>query len=703
MRYMIGVDVGGTFTDVTLVDTRTGAIMNHKVPSTPDDPSRAIMSGVVQILEMNQIPVAEVRYLAHGTTVATNALIERKGAVTGLLVTQGFRDLLEIGRQTRPSLYDFFKEKAEPVVPGHLRLEVDERLYANGEAYRPLDKASLREAIGRLKDEGVQSIAVCFLFSYLNPEHEKAAVEEIRQLFPEAYVSASHQVVPEFREYARLSTTAINAYLGPVMKRYMENFQNSVREVGIPVDPYITQSNGGIISIQESVANPVRTAVSGPAAGVVAASHLAELTGYTNMITFDMGGTSADFSLIENGQPKVSMDREVEGFPARIPMLDIHACGAGGGSIAWLDEGGALKVGPESAGSMPGPAAYGRGGTRPTVTDANVILGRLNPEGILGGRMALDVEASKRAVQEHICDKTNLSLMEATMGILSVVNANMTRAIRLISVQKGYDPREFTLVSFGGAGGLHCGALARELNIPRILVPPSPGTFCSLGLLVTDIRSDYVRSSLQVASGSSMETIRALFADMQREGSEMLQKEGVEEAKRRFNLGIDMRFKGQNYELTIPVDWSELTEAGVQSIVERFHQQHERIYGYSNQTGVIEFVNYRVTALGELPKATLEKGGMASDRTVQPASFRDVYFSECDTPGYYRTAIYNRTDLAPGDTVAGPAIIEQMDSTILILPEQTMNVDPYRNLVIHTFGEADPNRSLLMNTLGEVE
>ncbi|XOK58410.1 hydantoinase/oxoprolinase family protein [Paenibacillus elgii] len=689
MRYMVGVDVGGTFTDVTLVDTRSGEILNHKVPSTPDDPSRAIMNGVEQILELNGVSVSEVRYLAHGTTVATNSLIERKGALTGLLVTEGFRDLLEIGRQTRPGLYDFFKEKPEQVIPGHLRLEVDERLYADGSVRKPLDPDRLREAIERLKQEGVQAIAVCFLFSYLNPEHEKQAVEEIRRQFPEAYVSASHQVVPEFREYARLSTTALNAYLGPVMQRYMENFQQSVRKAGIPVDPYITQSNGGIISIQESVSNPVRTAVSGPAAGVVAASHLAELTGYKNMITFDMGGTSADFSLIENGDPKISMEREVEGFPARIPMLDIHACGAGGGSIAWLDAGGALKVGPESAGSMPGPAAYGRGGTRPTVTDANAILGRLNPDGILGGRMALDVEASKRAVQEHLCARTGLSLLEATMGILTVVNANMTRAIRLISVEKGYDPREFTLVSFGGGGGLHCGALARELGIPRILVPPSPGTFCSLGLLVTDVRSDYVRSMLLESAGGSMETIRGLFSSMIQEGAAMLEKEGIPEPKRRYVLGLDLRFKGQNYELTLPVEWSELTDEGVQGILTRFHEQHEKNYGYSNRAGVIEFVNYRVTALGELPKAALRRTEESGGRSVQPTSRREVYFAETDRPGYYDTAIYQRSELAPGDRLAGPAIIEQMDSTILILPGQTAGVDPYRNLVIQTFGEEE--------------
>jgi N-methylhydantoinase A len=693
MRYMVGVDVGGTFTDVTLVDSDKGSIKNHKVPSTPKDPSHAIMTGIEQILEMNSIPFNEVEYLAHGTTVATNALIERKGAKTALIVTKGFRDLLEIARQTRPHLYDLFKEKPETVIPGDLRFEVEERLYADGSVRTPININELRKVIEHLKEKEVTSIAVCFLFSFNNPIHEKVAVEEIKRLFPEVYVSASHQIVPEFREYPRISTTSLNAYLGPVMKTYMENFQNSVHSVGIPVDPYITQSNGGIISIQESVSSPVRTAVSGPAAGVVAASHLSELTDYKNLITFDMGGTSADFSLIENGEPKVSMEREVEGFPARIQMLDIYTYGAGGGSIAWLDAGGALKVGPESAGSTPGPAAYGRGGTLPTVTDANVVLGRLNPNGILGGRMDLDVEASKRVIQEHICDKTNLSLLEAASGILSIVNANMTRGVRLISVEKGHSPSDFALVSFGGGGGLHCGALAKALNIPHVIVPPSPGTFCSLGLLVTDIRRDYVRTELLEPGEDSLITTRQHFESMKVEGTQLLAKENVHPSKRSFSLDIDVRFVGQNYELSVPVQWEELTSDGVQHIISRFHKIHEKNYGYSDKEGKIEFVNYRVTAFGELPKAPLVKANQEDNRLVEAVSHRDVYFSETIKPGYYKTGIYNRSDLNAGNRIQGPAIIEQMDTTILILPSQSAVIDPYQNLIINTFGEVEKNEA----------
>ncbi|HCX50778.1 MAG TPA: hydantoin utilization protein A [Bacillus sp. (in: Bacteria)] len=688
MGYMVGVDVGGTFTDITLVNSKNGEIRNHKVSSTPDDPSRAIMLGIKEILEMNQVNVQDVHYLAHGTTVATNALIERKGAVTGLIVTEGFRDLLEIGRQTRPSLYNFFAEKPEPIIPGNLRFEVKERLLANGEVYRMVDETSLYQAVHELKEKGVQSIAVCFLFSYLNPEHEKKAVEVIKEHFPEVYVSASHDIVPEFREYSRLSTTTLNAYLGPVMKTYMENFLNSVKEYGIPVDPYITQSNGGIISIHESVSSPLRTAVSGPAAGVVAAKNLAELTGFKNMITFDMGGTSADFSLIENGEPKISMDREIEGFPARIPMLDIHACGAGGGSIAYIDKGGALKVGPESAGSTPGPASYGRGGTRPTVTDANVLLGRLNPKEILGGRMSLDIEAAKDAIKEHICDQSGLTLEEATAGIIAVVNANMSRSIRLISIQKGHDPRDFTLVSFGGAGGLHCSALAKELNIPRVLIPPSAGTFCSLGLLVTDVRTDYVSSSLLEASPQNMGFVAEQFEALKREGIKLLDKENIPEEKRKYELVIDMRFKGQNYEIPIPAEWDELTQFGFTSLHERFIRQHEKIYGYAKKDGILEFVNYRLTAVGELEKATFKK----DEKTLsspKPREIRQVYFSEVENPGYYETQIFARNDLAPGNKIQGPLIVEQMDTTILVLPKQSMKVDEYGNLIIDTLGKEE--------------
>lgn len=689
MRYMVGVDVGGTFTDVTMVDSLSGNIENHKLPSTPQDPSKAIMTGIRDLLDQHNIPNEQVTYLAHGTTVATNALIERKGAETALIVTEGFKDLLEIARQTRPSLYDLFQEKPNPMISGELRFEVEERMYSNGTVRTPINREQLGKIIEEIKSKGIKSIAVCFLFSFNNPIHEQIAVEEIKKLYPSAYVSASHQIVPEFREYPRLTTTTMNAYLGPVMQTYMENFRASVKKENIPVEPYITQSNGGIISIQESVSSPVKTALSGPAAGVVAAAHVAELTGYKDLITFDMGGTSADFSLIENGKPKISMDREIEGFPARIPMLDIHTYGAGGGSIAWLDAGGALKVGPQSAGAVPGPAAYGRGGTLPTVTDANVVLGRLNPNGILDGKMDLDVEASKRAIEEHICKKTDLSLIEAASGILSVVNANMTRGVRLISVEKGYSPNEFSLVSFGGGGGLHCGSLAKELNISTLIVPPSPGTFSSMGLLVTDIKSDYVRTELIEPSEQNLSKIQEHFKSMEEEGTELLESEKIDEEKRLFQRTVDVRFKGQNYELSVPVELKDLEKENIDKVIKKFHEIHEKTYGYSDKLAPVEFVNFRLTACGEIPKVNFQKETNTNEKVISSTIKRNVYFAEVDEPNYFETDIFQRTELTVGDKIIGPAIVEQLDTTILILPDQTASVDPYQNLIINASNEVN--------------
>lgn len=680
MHYMIGVDVGGTFTDLTLVDVAAQRVAIHKVLSTPADPSRAIMTGVTELLAREQVDFNLVDYFGHGTTVATNVLIEKKGSKTGLLVTAGFKDLLEIGRQTRPALYDLQKEKPAPLVPGHLRKEIPERVYHNGDIRTPVDVDALKQAVAELHSAGVESIAICFLFSFVNPDHEKTALAIVRDLFPDAYVTASHQVVPEFREFARLSTTVLNAYLGPVMRRYLGNLQTSVRQAGIRQDPYITQSNGGILSLQESIASPVRTAVSGPSAGVMAATHVGRLVGLDNLITLDMGGTSADISLIHRGQPLLSMERTVEGWPVRIPMLDIVTIGAGGGSIAWLDAGGALKVGPQSAGANPGPACYGFGGTLPTVTDANVTLGRMNPQRILGGRMALKTELAQTAIQSHIAQPTRLSLLNAASGMIDVVNANMVRAMRLVSVERGYDPREFTMVAFGGAGPVHAVALAQELGIPRVLVPPAPGTLCSLGLLVTDIRVDFVRSLPLKPNPESLPKIVRIFDELVADGRRALDKENVPEAKRRLTRWIEARYQRQNFELPIPVQDQDLTQAGIAGLAEKFHAEHKRLYGYARPQAPVEFVNFRLTAVGELPKAPIPLCPARNGN--KPPSFgqRDVFFK--DAVGYVTTPLYQRDELRVGDCIVGPAIIEQMDATTVLPPQMPLRVDEYGNLLI---------------------
>lgn len=683
MHYMIGVDVGGTFTDLTLVDVRSQSVFTHKVLSTPSDPSTAIITGISELLASERVTCDQVDYLAHGTTVATNALIERKGARTGLLITEGFRDLLEIGRQVRPSLYDLQTEKPHPLVLGQYRKEVRERIYADGRVRTSLDRDTVAQAVEEVREAGVQAVAICFLFSYINPVHEEAASQIVKELFPEAYVSVSHQIVPEFREFPRLSTTVLNAYLGPVMSTYLSNFRNTVREMGIKKDPYITQSNGGILSIEETINTPVRTAVSGPSAGVVAAAHIGALTGLDNLITLDLGGTSADISLIYQGEPLLSVERTIEGWPSRIPMLDIVTIGAGGGSIAWIDDGGALKVGPQSAGASPGPACYGFGGNEPTVTDANVVLGRMSPERILGGEMLLDKGAAVAAVEKRIGTQTGLSNIEAASGIVDVVNTNMVRAIRLVSVERGYDPREFTLMAFGGAGPLHAVAVAQELEIPQVLIPPSPGTLCSLGLLVTDIRTDHVRSMPMPPDEHALPRIAALFDELTSEGLAVLDNEGVLPENRRMLRWIEARYERQNYELSIPVVASDLVPEKLPELIERFHAEHARLYDYARPKAPIEFVNYRLSAIGTLPKAPLPLLEQRSDGTnPTPTGERQVYFKQSGE--FVSCALFDRNNLRAGDTINGPAIIEQMDSTVLIPPDVHAKLDKFGNLLLRT-------------------
>ena len=492
----------------------SGELFHHKDSSTPSDPSKAIIQGVLAVLAMKKAEAASVSYLAHGTTVGTNALIEKKGARLGLITTKGFKDLMEIGNQRRPSLYNLQAQKPYPLIPSGLNCTVTERIRYDGTIDTPLDEEETRRVVRYLKEQGVAAIAVCTLFSFVNPVHELRIEEIIKEEFPEAYVTISSKLVPEFREYSRMSTTVLNSYLGPVMKKYVNNFRDSVEGIGIQVEPYVTQSNGSIISIKETVDCPIKTAVSGPSAGVIAAAYIGRQCNADKIITFDMGGTSADISLIENFTPQVSNEREVEGYPARIPMINIITIGAGGGSIAKIDEGGALKVGPKSAGATPGPACYMRGGENPCVTDANIVLGKLNQKKILGGRMDVDIELAKQAIQTKICDKSDLNLQQAANGIITVVNSNMVRAIRSVSVEKGYDVREFSLMAFGGAGPLHACEVAKELGMKEVLIPPHPGTLCSLGLLLADTKFDLSRTMvLNAVPENVAEMANTLYID----------------------------------------------------------------------------------------------------------------------------------------------------------------------------------------------
>ncbi len=687
MTLRIGVDSGGTFTDLCMFEEVSGRIAVAKVPSTPCDPSIAILKGIAEILGQVRADPSQVGYLAHGTTVATNALIQHAGARTGLLTTQGFRDLLELGRQRRPDLYDLQVDKPTPLVPRDLRLEIPERTTCDGHVFRPLDSRAVLTAARALRARGVQAVAVCFLYSYLNPGHEQAVKEILCREIPDAYVSTSHEVLPEFREYERLSTVTINAYLGPVMAEYIQNLERQLAGLGISVGAYITQSNGGILSLPAARDHAVRTVLSGPSAGVVGAIHVGALAGFEDVITFDMGGTSTDVSLVEKGRLKVSGEMEVQGYPIRVPMVGVNTVGAGGGSVAWIDSGGHPKVGPRSVGAEPGPACYGLGNDEPTVTDANVVLGTLNPEYLLGGRMPIDAGAARRSVH-RLAERLGIDVTEMAQGIISLVTANMARAIRVVSVRKGYDPRDFTLVAFGGAGPLHAARLARELGIPRVLVPEAPGILCALGLLVTDIRSDYTLTRILAADEAALAEVNAIFRRLQAQADEWLSRERVEMPDRIYHRSVDMRYRGQNYELQVPVGSVEMVPGDIAGLVRSFHRLHERNYGYSAQDEPSQLVTFRLEALGRVPKATLKRSpGDGTDSRHALSGKREVFLEEMR--GFVDCLVYRRDALGNGNIITGPAIVEQMDSTTLILPGQEAVVDPFRHLILHVFGRRE--------------
>ncbi len=577
MAWRVGVDSGGTFTDVCLFDDTTGRIEVWKVSSTPDDPSQGIASGVTEgLARVGEAPNA-VAWFGHGTTVATNALIQHRGARTGLITTDGFRDLLEIGRQKRPDLYDLMIDKPVPLVSRDLRLEVPERLRHDGSVELALDEAAFRDAVRQLRAAGVQAVAVCFLYGFINTAHEAIASRILHEEFPEAFISISHDVAPEFREFERLSTTVINAYLGPVMRGYIQRLDERLRTLGVHATPHLTQSNGGVISFEQAERLPVRTVLSGPSTGVIGAREVGRLAGYPDLITFDMGGTSTDVALLSGGECRLTAEAVVHGYPIKAPMLDIYTVGAGGGSIAYID-GGLLKVGPRSAGAHPGPVCYGLGGTVPTVTDANVLLGLLNPRHLLGGRMAIRHDLARDSIAA-LAGVLGLDPMATAVGILSVVTANMVRAIRVISVQRGYDPRDYTMIAFGGAGPLHAARLARELEIGRVLVPRNPGILCAMGLLLTDLRADFGVTRLRTLEQPALPDMAEAFQSLEVRAWSWFEQEGIEPGNRRTSRTVDMRYTGQNYELSVQLPDGPIGHHSIHALAADFATTHRRLYG----------------------------------------------------------------------------------------------------------------------------
>ncbi|MEO8159113.1 MAG: hydantoinase/oxoprolinase family protein [Betaproteobacteria bacterium] len=662
--YALGVDVGGTFTDIALIRISDGQAFFHKTSSTPSDPSAAVAEGVSALLAQSRVNASEVRYFGHGTTVATNAVITGRTARTGLITTKGFRDVLDIRRQRQPHTYDIRIDKPAALVPRHLRKELRERVYLSGDPALPPDIDALQPIIADFKRQGVEAVAVCFLHSYARPEHEALVARAVQDGLPEAFICSSHEVLAEFREYERISTTVLNAALGPVMSRYLNRLAALADAMGL-VAPKIQQSNGGVSSARDAGANAVRTLVSGPAAGVTGATQLAVAAGAPDIITFDVGGTSTDVCLIQDGRPLIARQREFHRYPVRFPMVDVHSVGAGGGSIAWVDDGGFLRVGPQSAGAVPGPACYGLGGESPTVTDANVVLGRLPGDALLGGRMPIDASLARKAIEERIAVPMGLSVEDAAQGILTILNENMMRAIRVISVEKGYDPRNFTLVAFGGAGPLLASALAFELGISRVMVPPHPGLLCAHGLLVADVRADFSLSRIGLLNEAGADGLNGGFAELERRAADWFSREGVPPTQRRVDRSLDLRFAGQSHELTVPIASKNLQEVDLSAIVTAFQGEHMRVFGYAPD-GQVQIVTYRLSAHTPVagaprhrPVAQVKGSALTGSRR---AHFQGIGFVDCP--------IYDRSLLEPQKEVRGPAIMEQMDTTTVVLPGQ---------------------------------
>jgi N-methylhydantoinase A len=677
----LGLDVGGTFTDLVCIDGE-GHISIAKTPSVP----KSIATGVLQGLHKLGVDLSALDFFSHGTTVATNAVIERTGARAALLTTEGFRDVLEIQRGNRRDSYDLRAYKPPALIPRDMRFEVPERLDWLGEVIRPLDREALMATLSEVKDANPEAIAVVLLHSYANPDHERQVAELIEAVFPQGiHVSLSSDIIPEHREFERSSTTVINAYLGPIIDRYLGELEASLVDEGFGRTLMIMQSNGGLTPASVARREAARTLLSGPAAGVIATAYVARTAGLENAISMDMGGTSCDVGLVHQGLPNITTETELEfSMPLRLPTIDVHTIGAGGGSIAWVDKGGILRVGPQSAGADPGPACYGRGGHQPTVTDAHLALGRLASDVPLGGEVHLDSDRALKALQE-LGLVLDMNPIDVAKGIDQIVNAHMIEAIKLISVRRGYDLRDFALVAFGGAGPLHAGILARELSIPSVIVPRSPGLFSAFGLLAADVQHDYMRGLISPTDDIDWDEAERIYKEMEERGRAQLTSDGIESAQWDFRRLMDLRYAGQNYEITVEVASSPLSPQIMTQAVERFCSEHERLRGHRFEDAPTQVTSLRVSARGRVPKPTLtplsenERVGPPAPRTKRPVHFKDLKEA-------LETAVYQRQTLLPADILEGPAIVEEMDSTTVIYPGQEGEMDPYGNIIIRERG-----------------
>jgi N-methylhydantoinase A len=688
--YRLGVDVGGTFTDLVIQNAETGLIRTVKVPSTPQDPSEAVLDALRRAADSNEIGIdlGAASQLIHSTTVASNTILQGVGARTGLLVTDGFRDLLEIRRHKRYALFDAKYRKLRPLIERRLTIGIPERVDARGNVIAPLDEQAVRTALAFFAEERVEAVAIAFLFSFLNDTHERRAAALARDMLPDAFVSLSSVVYPQYREYERTSTTAVNGYLGPRVSRYIDRLSDEARALGVSAPLELMQSNGGVIAAGEASRFPCRIVESGPAAGVIAAAYFGSLVGRRNVIAFDMGGTTAKAGLIENGEIRLASGQEIGtgvnmsrllqggGYFVGSATVDLAEVGAGGGSIVRLDDGGVLKVGPQSAGAVPGPICYGHGGAEVTVTDANVLLNRIPADHFLGGRMRLDLPRTRAIVRDKLSLPLGTSEDQVCAAIVEIANANMLKMLRIVSVEQGYDPQDFCLIASGGSGPVHAVELAEELGIGEVIVPLAPGLLSSQGLLSADIRYDFRRTYVATVAQTPMAELAGLIAELRRDGERALEAYRMPAERIEFVLAADMRYRGQAYEIRVALPEGRLDDGAKDTIIESFHQAHERLYGRRHAGGEVQFVNLMLTVIGRvravrhprLPDATEEARPIAHARTW----FRGEPFDDCPT--------YDRDALCADHRLAGPAIIAGQDSTVVVPPDWIAVCDAFGNL-----------------------
>lgn len=672
----VATDIGGTFTDLVYLDEATGEIGVTKSPSTPANFAR----GVINTLTRAELEAAETAFFVHGSTVIINALTERKGVKTGLITTRGFRDVLEIGRANRPDIYNMSYTKPTPFVPRYLRLEATERIDHNGEVLQPLDEADVRAAVELFKKEGVEAIAVCFLHSYANPAHEVACGEIVNEVAPGIPVTLSHRITQQWREFERTNTAVLNSYVHPIAQAYLDNLEHTLTEMGMPRDAlHVMQSNGGSATFDAAKATPINLVESGPVAGVIGSAYIGQLIGEPNVIAFDVGGTTAKTSLVEHGEPKITTEYKIEhardraGYPILVPTIDIVEIGAGGGSVAWVDSAGALHVGPVSAGADPGPACYGWGGDRPTVTDANVLAGRINPDYFLGGEIPLDVGHAAEAMRP-IAEAFDVSIEQAAMGVIRLADANMINALKLVSVRRGYDPRDFVLIAFGGGGAMHAGALMRELRAKKAIVPTQPAVFSAWGMLTTDLRRDYLRTHVTRTDHVDAEELNDIYTGMGAQAVADMAPEGVSPEDIVFQRFADMRYLGQEHTVKVPLPGGEIRAETLPEINERFHELHRQTYSFRLETPV-ELVNYHLTAFGRVQTPEIKKlSGEGLSLEGARKGTRRVNFDEL---GFHEAAIYERERLPLNEPISGPLVVEEPSTVTVVFPDQRLVRDAY--------------------------